>query len=64
MKLNNIRLLVNDFDNCFKFYSEKVGLTVTWGKLGGDYASFDIGIDTNCYRQFKLIQNRQFKLIQ
>ncbi|RPH34000.1 MAG: VOC family protein [Bacteroidales bacterium] len=47
MKLNNVRLLVNDFDSCFRFYSEKVGLAVTWGKLGGDYASFDIGIDSN-----------------
>ena len=47
MKLNNIRLLVKDFDNCFKFYSEKVGLSVTWGKLGGDYASFEIGLGTN-----------------
>lgn len=47
MKLNNSRLLVADFDNCFKFYSEKLGLTVTWGKIGGDYASFDIGIESN-----------------
>jgi len=47
MKLNNVRLLVNDFDSCFRFYSEKVGLVVTWGKLGGDYASFDIGIDSH-----------------
>lgn len=44
MELCNIRLLVNDFDKCFKFYSELVGLKVTWGKVGGDYASFDIGI--------------------
>ena len=47
MKLNNVRLLVQDFDKCFRFYSEKVGLAVTWGKLGGDYASFDIGIESN-----------------
>ena len=47
MRLNNIRLLVKDFDNIFKFYSEKVGLNVTWGKLGSDYASFEIGIDSN-----------------
>ena len=44
MELNGIRLLVKDFDKCFKFYSEKLGLKVTWGKLGGDYASFDIGL--------------------
>ncbi|MCL3781436.1 VOC family protein [Prolixibacteraceae bacterium JC049] len=44
MELNNIRLLVNDFDRCFKFYAETLGLNVTWGKIGGDYASFDVGI--------------------
>lgn len=44
MKLNGIRLLVKDFDESFKFYSEKLGLKVTWGKIGGQYASFDIGI--------------------
>ncbi|MDU1892446.1 MAG: VOC family protein [Dysgonomonas sp.] len=42
MKLNGIRLLVNNFDECFKFYSEKMGLKVTWGELGGLYASFEI----------------------
>lgn len=47
MRLNNIRLLVMDFDECFRFYSEKVGLKVTWGNIGGDYASFDIGISSN-----------------
>ncbi|MFO7656165.1 MAG: VOC family protein [Bacteroidales bacterium] len=44
MELNCIRLLVKDFDKCYKFYSETLGLQVTWGKIGGDYASFDIGI--------------------
>jgi len=44
MEFNCIRLLVKDFDKCFKFYSETLGLQVTWGKMGGDYASFDIGI--------------------
>lgn len=47
MKLNNIRLFVSDFDKCFRFYSEKLGLKVTWGKIGGDYASFDIGIESH-----------------
>lgn len=47
MKLNNIRLLVKDFDTCFNFYAEKVGLPVSWGKAGGDYASFDIGLESN-----------------
>ena len=44
MVLNCIRLLVRDFDKCFQFYAETLGLNVTWGKPGGDYASFDIGI--------------------
>jgi len=44
MKLNCIRLLVNDFDKCFRFYAEQLNLNVTWGKLGGEYASFDIGL--------------------
>lgn len=47
MKLNNIRLLVRDFDTCFHFYSEKLGLPVSWGKPGGDYASFDVAIAGN-----------------
>jgi lactoylglutathione lyase len=44
MEFNCIRLLVNDFDACFKFYAETLGLNVTWGKVGGEYASFDLGI--------------------
>lgn len=44
MKFNGLRLLVNDFDECFTFYSEKLGLKVTWGELGGQYASFDTGL--------------------
>lgn len=44
MELNCIRLLVENFDKCFRFYSETLGLNVTWGRIGGDYASFDIGI--------------------
>jgi predicted enzyme related to lactoylglutathione lyase len=47
MELSNVRLLVKDFDKCFKFYSELLGLKVTWGKIGGDYASFDVGLNSN-----------------
>lgn len=35
---------MKDFDQCFRFYSEKLGLKATWGEVGGVYASFDIGI--------------------
>lgn len=46
MKLNNIRLLVNNFDKCFSFYKDTLGLTVSWGNKGGVYASFDIGLQS------------------
>ncbi|MDD3050261.1 MAG: VOC family protein [Candidatus Cloacimonetes bacterium] len=38
-----IRLLVDNFDDSFRFYSEKIGLKVIWGKPGDVYASFDTG---------------------
>lgn len=43
MKFNNIRLLVNDFDSCFTFYNDILELECTWGKLGDNFASFNIG---------------------
>ena len=46
MKFNNIRLLVNDFDKCFTFYNDILGLKCTWGKLGDNFASFDFGIES------------------
>ncbi len=46
MRLNNIRLLVKNFDTCFSFYKDGLGLTVTWGNKGGVYASFDIGLSS------------------
>ena len=47
MRLTYIRLLVNDFDSCFKFYSKTLKLKVTWGKIGDVYASFDAGDSTS-----------------
>ena len=44
MKFSNIRLLVNDFDKCSTFYNDILGLECTWGKLGDNFASFNIGI--------------------
>lgn len=44
MEISNIRLLVKDFDACFDFYKNKLGLKASWGNLGEDYASFDVGI--------------------
>lgn len=43
MKFSNIRLLVNDFDKSFTFYNNILGLECTWGKLGDNFASFNIG---------------------
>ena len=31
MKFSNVRLLVNDFAKCFKFYTEQLGLEPAWG---------------------------------
>jgi predicted enzyme related to lactoylglutathione lyase len=44
MKFNNIRLLVQDFDKCFSFYKETLGLTCTHGSQGDNFASFNIGL--------------------
>src|SRR5580692_11498815 len=43
MKLNNIRLLVTRFDECFLFYRDTLGFKVTWGNLGENYAQFQAG---------------------
>jgi predicted enzyme related to lactoylglutathione lyase len=43
MKFSNIRLLVHDFDKSFTFYNNILGLECTWGKLGDNFASFNIG---------------------
>ncbi|HET6224948.1 MAG TPA: VOC family protein [Bacteroidia bacterium] len=45
MKLSNIRLLVTDFDACFKFYKTTLGLHCSYGNLGDNFASFDIGLE-------------------
>lgn len=40
MKLTHVRLLVNDFDACFRFYRDVMGFKVQWGAEGADYAAF------------------------
>jgi lactoylglutathione lyase len=40
MKLSDIRLLVNDFDTCFRFYRDVMGFQAQWGAEGSDYAAF------------------------
>lgn len=43
VRLDNVRLLVTRFDECLRFYRDVLGLKLTWGELGGNYASFDTG---------------------
>lgn len=43
MRLYSVRLLVDDFDACFRFYRDVVGLKPVWGEEGGPYADFDAG---------------------
>lgn len=43
MKLDYVRLLVNKFDECFRFYRDVMGFKVTWGMEGWSYASFNAG---------------------
>jgi len=35
-----VRVLVQDFQKCFDFYTEKLGLKVHWGDRNGPFASF------------------------
>ena len=42
MKFSNVRLLVNDYKKCFKFYTEQLGLEPLWGDENGVYASFKV----------------------
>ena len=41
MNLDNVRLLVSRFDECFRFYRDTLGFKATWGKEGEAYGSFD-----------------------
>ncbi len=42
MKIDHVRLLVVNFAECFRFYRDIIGLTVTWGDESDSYASFSI----------------------
>jgi lactoylglutathione lyase len=47
MPLSQIRLVVTNFDACFRFYRDTIGLHVLWGDEGGQYAGFRIGEGTS-----------------
>lgn len=42
MRCSYIRLLVNDYEACFRFYSDVLGLSVLWGDENSRYAEFDV----------------------
>ena len=41
MKFSNVRLLVRDYDKCFRFYTEKLGLEPVFD-IEGCYGSFKV----------------------
>jgi lactoylglutathione lyase len=43
MESMHVRLLVRDFDACFRFYRDVMGFRVLWGEEGSGYASFAVG---------------------
>lgn len=43
MQLTHIRLLVTDFDACFRFYRDTMRFKVLWGEEGDGYADFQAG---------------------
>ncbi len=40
MQIDHVRLLVTHFPECFRFYRDVIGLSVTWGTETGTYGSF------------------------
>ena len=47
MKLTFVRLLVDDYAACFRFYRDVMGFPVTFGDEEGAYADFDAGADVS-----------------
>jgi catechol 2,3-dioxygenase-like lactoylglutathione lyase family enzyme len=43
MQLNQVRLLVTNFDGCFRFYRDVLSLPVGFGDEGNVYADFKLG---------------------
>jgi lactoylglutathione lyase len=43
VQLTHIRLLVSDYDACFRFYRDVMGFEVLWGAEGEGYADFKAG---------------------
>jgi lactoylglutathione lyase len=43
MRLTHIRLLVDDYPACFRFYRDVMGFPIAWGDENGPYADFKAG---------------------
>lgn len=43
--MTHVRLLVDDFRGCFRFYRDVIGLETTWSEGDGPYAEFRLGGD-------------------
>ncbi|OGO50239.1 MAG: extradiol dioxygenase [Chloroflexi bacterium RBG_16_68_14] len=42
-RLTHVRLLVQDYQACFRFYRDVMGFDVAWGDEDGRYADFSAG---------------------
>lgn len=47
MKLTFVRLLVDDYTACFRFYRDVMQFPATYGDEDGGYADFDAGSDVS-----------------
>ncbi|UCZ53984.1 VOC family protein [Bacillus shivajii] len=43
MQFTHTRLLVKDYETCFKFYKDTLGFEVDWGDENTNYAQFQTG---------------------
>ncbi len=46
MKLTHVRLLVVNFEACFRFYRDVMGFEASWGDETSGYADFEVGEGT------------------
>jgi catechol 2,3-dioxygenase-like lactoylglutathione lyase family enzyme len=46
-KLTFVRLLVDDYAGCFRYYRDVMGFPATFGEEEGGYADFDAGADVS-----------------
>jgi lactoylglutathione lyase len=46
VKFSQVRMLVDDFDGCFRFYSDVLGLTPSFGAADENYTSLSAGAGT------------------